>query len=204
MAENNKIVLSIDSSSTNSGVALFLNGELKEYTEIKHKATSTLPNNAIDLQQNRMQDVVDKLIFKYAQDTESIESIAIVVEIPMGSYTNNTTFGRLQFYAGMWLGKITALLTAMPGLMAKTHYVQMNGGILSRYFNFDKIQDTKVQSINTVKKLYGVDLNDYKIPKYNQDGSIRRLKNNDVIYDKKPKHNAADAILLGHIYINKK
>lgn len=207
MDVNNKknIILAIDSSSSISGIALFVDGELKEFNEIEHNSLKTkkLAKEYIDLNQTRMQNVIDKLLMKYAGDFENVESIKVLIELPLGSYTNNLTYGRLCFYGGLWLGKITGLLEAMPDMMRKTQFIKMYGGQIAKYFKF-KEENTKQQAVDKVKELYNIDLSNYKAPVYNQDGTLKRDKKGEVKYKSKCRHNAADAILLGYIFVNSK
>ena len=200
------VTLAIDSSSSVSGVALFVDKELKEYTEVVHKVDKKMAQEQIDINQNHMQLIIDKLLFKYLfanRETVEIEQFNLVIEQPNIAYTNNNkTTKRLYMYVGLWIGKITALLTAMDNMINKTQLHIYDGNTIWRSFKFDK-DKSKIQSVAKVKELYNVDLADYKIPKYNQDGTIKRDRTGQMVYQIGPKHNAADAILLGHIFLNK-
>ncbi len=57
--------------------------------------------------------------------------------------------------------------------------------------------------MDKVKELYGLDLHKEKLPRYNQDGTMKRNKKGEILYSAKARDNAADAILLGHIFLNK-
>lgn len=196
MVEGKRIILAIDSSSSCSGLALFVNSELKEYTEIKHRASARPSNNHVDLEQNRMQEVIDKLLFKYLSEYENIREFKIVIELPNMAYKGVKAYGRQMFYGGLWLGKITALISAIPTIMDKTKFINVPGGQLVRHFKFDA-EHSKEQSVDKVKELYNVDLRKLNIPKYDQKGLIKRDKHGEIVYLTGLKHNCADAILIG-------
>lgn len=198
-----KITLSIDSSSTVSGVALFKDNELVEHCEVIHGADAKMEKEDRDLHQHHIQLIVDKLVVKYCGDVSQVEEFNILIEQPRGSFSNNRTYGRLCFYAGLWLGKITSMVSAIDGLYVKTKFHRVHSETISREFKFHNLTDKKIQALAKVKELYGIDLIAVNVQQMDQYAGFKRDKQGNIKSKIMNQHNAADAILIGHWFLNK-
>lgn len=180
-------ILSIDSSTSKSGVALFYNGQLVKSFLVIHNI------NEQNAHLNWNKAIYDAVVEIY--QLVKNDALIAIIEVPNGS-SNMKVLGKLKQFAGVWIGTILTYFYNQNNNINNINIIEIQANNWRASYGLNSLNrdEAKDAAIKLVNNFYGLDLTTIKANKWDAKKQVYKevkAQGDDV----------AEAILIGRLYV---